>query len=544
MLSLLINNKSVELPSDFSLTMNLKSPIFGDVGSYSYPFRIPNTPRNAIAMGFRHRVPSIGDPYQVDQGVFRWKGLNLFGGSVKMRILNSTSFEGNIFEGSGDFNYQVKNKSLQNYNFGTQTFSSENEAMTWINACRSMMYPQRPCAFPQIFNKSYFEQEPVGSDLLNYNFYWIPDDLIHAIAIGGQRTPIIPMVYLRYVLDTLIAQMGYLLDDSFFTSNSAFNKLVFYNSVSINNDPNTIFPYNLLNIYYNNHLPRITLSDFFTGLEAFFNIRFFVNNTTKTIRIIPVKNIVTDLSYIEFSKNIVSVSTEPQDQILGYTLKLNLDGDDGALNSQNDYEESFLKNLQGSVDTVSQLPVWPIECDLSIRYVIDTQKYYQMQNHQWYQMGSSSLDLLTQYLYRDGSQNIEIKFSSLIMGDNQNTIFCTCGNQQKNFMEVTPRLFFATYANYGDQLIVQGYNYDTSAGSLFFPTERGLFEKYYKHYLDFRMATKLVKIVKQMEFSELKDFDFSKKYMVNGIKYLVGSIQVTMKKDRIMPATLECYPCP
>jgi hypothetical protein len=46
-----------------------------------------------------------------------------------------------------------------------------------------------------------------------------------------------------------------------------------------------------------------------------------------------------------------------------------------------------------------------------------------------------------------------------------------------------------------------------------------------------------------MEFRELKNFDFSKKYMIGGVKYLVKSIQVVLKKDRIMPATLECYVC-
>jgi hypothetical protein len=42
---------------------------------------------------------------------------------------------------------------------------------------------------------------------------------------------------------------------------------------------------------------------------------------------------------------------------------------------------------------------------------------------------------------------------------------------------------------------------------------------------------------------ELKNFDFSRKYMMNGNKYLVKSIQVVLKKDRIMPAILECYTC-
>ena len=57
------------------------------------------------------------------------------------------------------------------------------------------------------------------------------------------------------------------------------------------------------------------------------------------------------------------------------------------------------------------------------------------------------------------------------------------------------------------------------------------------------MSTKLIKIGRQFTFQELKDFDFEKKIMARGVKYLVKNIQVTIKKDRITPALMECYPC-
>lgn len=68
MLSLHIDNRPVELPPDFSVTMNLKSPIFGDVGSYSYPFKIPN---NAM---MKEKMPPTKD----DLAWFKFVGLMLF----------------------------------------------------------------------------------------------------------------------------------------------------------------------------------------------------------------------------------------------------------------------------------------------------------------------------------------------------------------------------------------------------------------------------------------------------------------------------------
>ena len=65
----------------------------------------------------------------------------------------------------------------------------------------------------------------------------------------------------------------------------------------------------------------------------------------------------------------------------------------------------------------------------------------------------------------------------------------------------------------------------------------------YKAYFDFIIAAKFVKVTKQMTFMELKEFDLSRKYMIGRIKYLVKSIQVTLQKDRIMHATMECNGC-
>ena len=46
MLSILIADQSLDLSDDFSISLNLKSPIFNDVGDYSFPFKVPSTPRN------------------------------------------------------------------------------------------------------------------------------------------------------------------------------------------------------------------------------------------------------------------------------------------------------------------------------------------------------------------------------------------------------------------------------------------------------------------------------------------------------------------
>lgn len=542
MLRLKIAGQYVDLPNDFSFTMNMKSPIFNEVGSYSYPYRIPASPRNTIILDFSHRVEGTADPYKDRPSVFEWKGLTLFSGTSRLKSMSSKGYEGAVLDGSGDFNYQIKNNWLQQYNFGEQVFASEAEAMTWINACRDKVYPERPCAFPEIYNDNYFEDGESAPEMLSYNFYSRLNNNINQLSQTGLRTPIVPMLYFRYVLEKLFEGMGYTMDDSFFSTYPSFNKLVMYNSVSCNNIEEGLFPYWITHLYYNYHVPRIKLSEFFTGIENFFNVRFIPNQTTRTIRIVPLKNVLENGVYTDFSKNVISVSTEVEDQIKGFKLKMELDGDDSAFDRQNEFEEQFVQSFKGAVDRLTELPPWPNADPLEIRYVIETGKYYKMLNKSWIQLDSGTFNLYTIYLYGDFSQDLTTKFSTLIMGGPTPST-CWCQNKQINYTEIAPRIFFTQYGYFGDQLYLRGYNYDADFGSLFYKGDTGLFEKHFLPWLSWKMSTKMVKIQRQMTFHELVSFDFEKKIMVRGIKMLVKSLQVTIKKDRIMPATLECYTC-
>jgi len=542
MLSLSIGGQLVELPQDFSLTMNLKSPIFSEVGSYSYPFKIPNSPRNSIRMGFRHRVASTGDPYRTDQGVFRWRGLNLFSGLVRMKVLNSSSFEGNLIEGAGDFNFSRKNETLQNADYGELIFSSEQLRLNYINSCANKVYPQSNIVFPQILNKTYFEELPINTGLHYFNIYI--NSLIKSEFTGGltERTIIVPMLYVRYVLNKIFEHLGYAFDDTFFSSDADYNSLALFNLVDCNSHPNGFFLYDFEKLYLNYHVPRMSMNDFFAGLESFFNVRFFVNNLLKTIKLISVDKIVKQTQYVEFSNQIISISTEPSDQITGYHLSMTMDTDDELYESRKALDEVRLTSLKESVQSVSDLLPWPCDDILDLRYVIDQNTYYIMwSNKQWIPW-DDTVDLYLQYRYRTDNLSIETKFSTLLndnIGDD-----AIVGNARENWKKVTGKLFFTRYVVggvIGNKVVATPV---TENNSLYFGGENGLFNKHYKAYFDFRITSKLVKIVKQMEFTDLKDFDFSKKYMINGIKYLVASIQVNIKKDRIMPATLECYPCP
>jgi hypothetical protein len=541
MLAFKLDNKFVDLPNDFSVTMNLKSPIFGDVGSYSYPFKIPASPRNDIILNFGRKVENTTDPYLIRQGEFTWNGLGLFSGTSKLKLLSKAGYEGTLFEGEGDFRYRRKNLSMQQVDLGELTFADEIARLRYIAGCSEKFYPDRNIAFPMIWNPNYFDPVTTIDDLKWLNYY--QDGVINMTASGPilDRIVIIPMLFLRFVLVKIFEKLGYILDDSFFATDNDFNSCLIYNSVDCNEDISGVFTYPLDKILLNYHMPRVTLNEFFVGLEDFFNIRLFVNNRTKTVRIISIDDIIKNLSYQPFPNKVISISTELEDKVSGFSLSMEIDSDDSNIQWLGNFDNARIENIKDAVQDFSDLPVWPAADEDETRYVINDQNFYRMTSGAWVLFDINSIITYTKYLYKmTGGEEINTKVSTL---SDYGSDYVECSNKRDNWKANPMRLFFLkTVMDEGFFYSMAGNSY-TATRSLFYYGAKGLFNRQYRSFLDFRISTKLVRITIQLGYIDLVDFDFSRKYMFNGIKYLVKSLQVTIKRDRIMPAVLECYPC-
>ena len=147
---------------------------------------------------------------------------------------------------------------------------------------------------------------------------------------------------------------------------------------------------------------------------------------------------------------------------------------------------------------------------------------------------------MTRFYFRSGEEDLTTIFSNLWSDTSLNT--STVNTQMIAWKGISPRLFFAkkdTWANHASMMGV----HETPDHSLFYRWETGMYNRFWKEYLTLLVNAKTVKFQKSMDFLEFRNFDFSRKYMIGGLKYLAKSIQVTMKKDRVMPATLECLTC-
>ena len=534
MLSLIVNDQIVDLSSDISISMNLKSPIFNELGSYSYPFHLPFTDRNKKILKFHHRIEGVNSPYEVFRGILLWKGITIFQGSLKCQISNTKGFECTLYQGEGDFYYQLQNRSLRQIDMG-EIVMTEAAALAYFNSCYGKCYPEVNIGFPEIPNEVYFDPVSDDPDQLMFNKHYTSNGPLHILTAQNNRTVLVPMVYLRWALKKIFDGIGYTLNDQLFTSNAVYNKLAVYNSLSCNSLlPD--FSYPMTHLLLNLHMPKISLKEFFNGIETNWNCRFFVNNIEKKVKLIPLDTIIKSAQVKPFSKDILSKSIELEDQSLGFQLSMGLDGDDTIFDPWRSAEESLTKNIKGCVPDIASLPQFPIAEIDERRYVLNLSAYMKFtSNKTWLIDTQMWQNVFSKFYYLQEGQGIESKLSTLITPNNQ-TDYVSCGNKLATWKDITPRVFFLN-AEYGK---MRGRN-ELSGYSLLYNKPGNLFERYYKSYFDFKMNSKLVKVQKQMDMLELKDLDFSVKHEIHGDHYLVKECQVNLKKDYVSPATLSMY---
>ena len=381
----------------------------------------------------------------------------------------------------------------------------------------------------------------MNPELQAYNLIF-PDGKLHKNTTDGQhRTILVPFLYLKFVLNKLAETFGYRLQDEFFTSSTELSRLVIYHSVNISE-----VLFGLQQVYYCRFLPKVKVSEFISGLEKWFNCSFHVDTKQRVVRIVSNKEVLLHSEVIEFSKHVLSISQEIPDPISGFRFLLGPDSGDKVYQDQLDQEKGITDYIKGAVQSFSDIPPYPFTLLGDIYYIIDTDSWWQLGVVsfliQWVQLpiGPSLTDKFF-YKWGDDKNKYETVFSSL--SDKSGIV--SCGNLGADNQKVTPRLFWVgMYGGYGSPYLLRGLAYDTNF-SLRYPGSNGLFNLYWKDWVGWMMNDrKSVKIEKQMDFIELKSIDFTKRYRINGINYLISEVAVTLNKSSIKSAQLKCFTAP
>ncbi|MEI6898395.1 MAG: hypothetical protein WCL00_00840 [Bacteroidota bacterium] len=535
MLSILVDNQSLDLSADFSVSLNLKSPIFNDVGDYSFPFKVPATSKNKVILGWKNRIASSNSIYQTYDGRIQWNGMELYAGQIKIKVAGDKTFEGTLYIDKGNFNYEIKDLLLHRIDFGSKTFDTDQEAINYFNYSLTHFYPEMDFAMPEINNVDYYDPQTTNVDLMSYNHIFTDGWLRKMSTDGTSKNILTPFLYLRFVLNKLAETFGYRLEDNFFSSSFELSRLVIYHSVNLND-----IIFGLQQIYYCRFLPQIKVSEFIAGLEKWFNCSFHTDYNQKVIRIVSNKEVLLHSEVIDFSKNIISISQEIPDPIEGFQFLSGPDSGDKVYQERLEQEKGIIEMVKGAVQSFSDIPAYPFTMLGDIYYVVDSNAWWQLGivnwMVQWVQL-TAAPTLIDKFFYKWGSD--ANKFETIFSTLSDQYMVVNCGNLGADYQKITPRLFWVNLT--GNPARLRGF----ASGSNFtlrYTGGNGLFNLYWKDWANWIMNDrKCVKIEKQMDFTQLKNLDFTKRYSIDGINYLISEVAVTLNISSIKSTQLKCF---
>lgn len=546
MLSIKVNSSSLDLSPDFAVTMNFKSPLFNEQGTFSYPFKVPSTHRNIAILGFPARIENLSNPYKEFTCEVFFNEIILFTGLLKLKVSNSGYMEGQIYEGRGNFVYATKYKTLQNIDFGHKHFAQMYMAEEWMQDTNALDYPDRPCAFPMLFNDQYLDDySSYSSDLYKY-FNPQSGNSLYIDNNGINNYFNIPFLYFRYVIDTLFEKLGYKFNDEFFTRTTDWNKLLLYNSVNANEATiGQFFNTSILLFDWNYHVPRVKITDFIKGYEDFFGLRHFVNDTKKEILLVSLDDIIKQPYAIDLSSKVDQLSVELDDRIKGYLLQMELDETDPIYDPYKAGAQRYFDLIKEPVATTNDLPAYPCAVDGEVRYIDDLNLFAQfsLSQNTWQIIQNDYLENINwKILLRYNDKQISSSFSVMLGDSGAQPVKCL--NKREDWEKIKPRFCFKRKEDWGGGFGSTTFGSTSlDAISLLYGSPVGIFKKQYSDFLKWTMNTKNVKIIKRFDFVELREFDFSKKYSINGNRYLLKDLQVTLRMNGIQPATMNGLVC-
>jgi len=283
MLKIIVNQHEIDLGSLKGITLYISPGLLdNDIteGSYSVPFDIPASDVNNDIFGFPYRVGNSNKQVIKLPAELWHSGIKLKEGTLEASKFGKNSISCNLFIDNGGIYSDFNEKKLSENDFGGEkdfVFKDEYDP------------DDDDCLLFAVKNPNYYKDNPAYDESNNYGMFQNYYNQISKFNIPIDKPSIItPFPVLYKLLEELFVNKGYLYQDTFFNS-ADLKKLTVYNTVNAVKTEvyasggfeylrNVISKYNIAD-----HVPTITTGAFIHALQKFFNIKFYVRNLNITI---------------------------------------------------------------------------------------------------------------------------------------------------------------------------------------------------------------------------------------------------------------------
>jgi len=376
MIALKISHGFLELSPNTSITLELINPLFANEmggNSHSYSFSFEATSHNQLLLERANVIQKVNRSISIEVRLYLF-GLYWKTGQLTFSKATHEQYQGALKIETGDMASRFADRALRASTLGgirpianPQDVNPYQEVIDHANATTTATIDSSDYVFFPVYNPAFYTENLFPSTTPDHEAYmnfWSEDSFNNEVAAeldqgieGGYN--LVPFPYALYVLRNAIEEAGYELSSSILTD-AELQKLVIWNNQALDK----AYPFQVLNAYleYNlhrfqidlrEHVPDISLRDFISGWMGNFCLAAFT--TGKTLELIPRKEVLASAAIIDWSDKCLVGAELDLEEGKGYTLFAELDGSD-ALHASDAYRSYVDSKAVGEVETFGDLP--------------------------------------------------------------------------------------------------------------------------------------------------------------------------------------------
>ena len=287
----------LDLPKDFSLTMERNNPFLSDEGDASIPATLPASSNNLEILEHRERIDRARRYFNKEEAILEVGPVQKHGQLVIDTVNRSEGFDASLAIDNSDLYVKSKNKSLKEIFAGWKggigmniPFSSIDDACQYmISIYNGTLANTDFAVFPVAVSPYDIGEEDNRQTVYQYNneaggqFGLVYEERIVREGDINMLVPkgygIAPFLKLQRLLLRLFEVLGYTVDFN------CFDEAPFYSQIVIVHNCADCLCNPQSTLYYKDLVPSCTLSEFLEWLLAKFHVQPVVNSETKRVRI-------------------------------------------------------------------------------------------------------------------------------------------------------------------------------------------------------------------------------------------------------------------
>lgn len=561
MIELKYNGQYFELYPATRIPLEINNPIFDEdfvSGSYSFPFKMPLTPRTRRQLGMPDELNNIMPfPRKLSPVHLIVDGIALYSGTLVIRSVTLLEVDSYLLVGNSAVNDYASNTKVADKVNYLRTFTGSEDVSAHMLETTKSTVDQFPYVFFPVCSPNFYPGTPPYLSMVRtmQNFYLIDKFVVREelgeTGDGYQNVAVTPFPYLTYLLRECLK--GYNIRHNIFELDKELQKLVLYNNVGLakytkeQKGPAEIWVNsNDRAIDLKNHIPAdISISDLLIGLKNIFCLYFYTSLTDGAIEYGAMNDLLARPVEINWTSKSSPAAEISNDFLLGLKYVPDYKGDGAA--------DSLVQSIKGKkILPYSQRPLIPDPSDPTIYYYEANDQYSYADQYYYLQYSSS----MTDYYLDEAEFEIKPRIMPLLSSyatvvDNidpglrrdQRTPYIVLPGKfydkegKINEATTAPRITF--YRGY--QVDSQGtmYPYGSSnnsdfiaqrAGnySLAWDGESGLRKKWWDRYLNMRRFGRKVKKEIRLNLADLATLDLLKKVRIENANYIIKKINVEL----------------